>query len=448
MFSVKVLVAGLVTAITTTLFADTAYAEEKRLALLLANQDYPDHVGKLSNTHNDAKTVEDALNSIGFQVTKVLDANKPETETAITNFEVAIEQEAADGDDVVVFVYASMHGATANDGGAPRNFLLPAREDFKTPGNVIRNGIRVDELIRSLSASSAKAVVFVSDACRNELKASYSKSTTKGFVPVSASKGVVVAYATAPGSTTPDDGLFARVLARELKEDGRRASFAILESIEEVAKQRAFDGLPHMASGGLPEWFCFSECPSDLLLSETEAIALGQALSSNSIGKMQEFRDRFPESNFLDLIETRMENVGPRDLQLTIKRIDCLLADDEGPSNAVEINNIYVRLRPPGSDDTAQPISLYEYSGKSKKFSTGDSIDVNKTAIFQFDPTSDGKIHMSAYLEDNDDWPFTPNEIGQFKDRLFPIDRVGQEQSFNLSSQDFSFNIVYQFDEL
>lgn len=440
------LISGLVLALCLTLFSGLAQAEEKRLALLMANEDYPTELGRLSNTHEDAATIEASLKTLGFEITKVRDADSTQMKGALSNFARTIEEEASDGDDVVVFVYASMHGATANVGGIDRNFLIPSHETIQAPYDLVDKGIRIDQVVEGLSTSSAKAVIFVSDACRNELEQSFSKSTTKGFVPITVSGGIVIAYATAEGSTTPDDGLFSKVLAEEIQKEGRKASFSMLAALEEVAKQRTIEGQPYMSSGGLPDWFCFNECPSDQLLTENEAIALGQALSSNSLAKLQEFQTRFPHSNFLDLIETRMSNVGVRDLRLTIKRIECLLADDEGPFNAVDMRRMSVKARPLDPRDGDELMVLYDWDGPSKEFSTGDTLQINKSATFRFDPRSDGSIKLSALLVDND--PIGQDETGRFDDRDFPIDRIGQEQSFNISSRDFSFNIVYQFDEL
>ena len=243
--------------------ACAAAQQERRLALVLANEDYPAEIGRLTNTHEDAATVEAALRDTGFAVTKVLDADAEGLEIAITNFEIAIDQEAADGDKVVAFVYASMHGAAVDVDGRSRNFLLPAREQFASAGQVIRKGLRMDQLISGLSSTNADAILVVSDACRNELGTSFTKSTTKGFVPIGARPGVLVAYATAPGATTPDDGLFAQLLARELREPGRKASFTILEAIEQVARRRSLDAQPFLASGGLPDWLCFNGCGVD-----------------------------------------------------------------------------------------------------------------------------------------------------------------------------------------
>lgn len=237
-----------------------AQAEERRLALIIANEDYPASIGRLTNTHEDAATVEAALRTAGFAVTKVLDADADAMESALTQFEIAIDAEAADGDDVVAFFYGSMHGAAADVDGRTQNFLLPAKEEIASTGQLIRKGVRMDQMISGLASTNAKAVLVVSDACRNNMATSFSKSTTKGFVAERTRPGMLVAYATSPGATTPDDGLFARVLAEELVKPGRKASFAMLAAIENVAKERSFDGQPFLSSGGLPDWLCLGGC--------------------------------------------------------------------------------------------------------------------------------------------------------------------------------------------
>lgn len=285
----------------------SAQAAEKRLALVMANQDYPDSIGRLSNTHNDAATVERALKAIGFQVNKLLDADAAGMEDAITAFELAIDREAADGDKVVAFVYASMHGAATEVDGRSRNFLLPAREEIATPGQLIRKGVRMDELIQSLSATQADAVLIVSDACRNELRQSFSKSTTKGWLPERAGTGVLVAFATPAGSTTPDDGLFAQVLAQELQEAGRKASFAMLEAVEEVAKRRSFDGQPVLTSGGLPDWLCFAGCDAAQPDQEAFLALMAGGGSADSCQGYQDFLAAYPASVFRDRVNVLLQ---------------------------------------------------------------------------------------------------------------------------------------------
>ncbi|MEL6227568.1 MAG: caspase family protein, partial [Pseudomonadota bacterium] len=242
-----------------TLGFNDAAAQERRLALVMANQDYPANVGRLSNTHGDAATVEAALIDVGFDVTKVLDANEDEMERALLDFETAINAAATEGGDVVAFVYASMHGAAADVGGQTRNFLLPAREDITSSSELRLRGIRVDEMLNALRASEAKAVLVISDACRNDLGQSFNKSATKGFVPEPTGPGMLVAYATSPGATTPDDGLFAQTLADEITTAGREATISVLKAVQRVGGQRKFEGQPYF-TGSLPEWLCFNGC--------------------------------------------------------------------------------------------------------------------------------------------------------------------------------------------
>ncbi len=88
--------------------ANSAFAQqERRMALVLANEDYPTALCRLNNTHEDAAKVEAALRDTGFAVIKVLDTDASSLRDAITVFELAIDQEAADGANVVAFVYAS-----------------------------------------------------------------------------------------------------------------------------------------------------------------------------------------------------------------------------------------------------------------------------------------------------------------------------------------------------
>lgn len=291
--------------------AAPAITEERRLALIIANEDYPTEIGRLTNTHEDAAIVEAALQRVGFHVTKMLDADADAMEEALTNFELAINREAADGDDVVAFFYGSMHGAAAEVDGRTRNFLLPAKETIASTGQLIRKGVRMDQMISGFASTNAKAVLVVSDACRNDLGISFSKSTAKGFIAERSQPGMLVAYATSPGATTPDDGLFASVLAEELVRPGRKASFAMLAAIEGVAQRRSFDGQPFLSSGGLPDWLCFADCERPAVadnnaLAGDEELAFAKALTADTLEAFQAFKDRFPESNRLMYVEGRI----------------------------------------------------------------------------------------------------------------------------------------------
>ena len=299
------------------LIGETAQAE-RRLALVIANQDYPADIGALSATHRDARLVSDALTSIGFEVTPIFDANAGDMAAAISDFEIEISSAAERGENVVAFFYASMHGASLTVNNRNRNFLIPARETIRTRGDLIRKGVRMDQLIEGLSVSGAKAVFVVSDACRNTLKKSFNKSGVKGFGQEKTGNGMLVAYATAPGSTTPDDGLFAEILARELKKSGRRASIAMFETVEAVASERSIEGQPFLSSGGLPQWLCFNGCsaappPSPtVILADDEGTALAQAITAGTLEAYTAFKRRFPRHERIAFVDSEIRRLTPR----------------------------------------------------------------------------------------------------------------------------------------
>lgn len=238
--------------------AAPALAEQKRLALILANEDYPSSIGRLTQAHNDAAVVETALRQVGFAVTKRLDQNSSGMQTALADFLAAVDAEAADGDDVVVFFYAAMHGVVADTIEGQRNFLVPAREQIGSPVDLLNRGVRVDAVINGLAMTKAKAVIVVSDACRNSNTA-FSRSGVRGFVPVTAGANMMIAYATEAGATTPDDGVFARVLAREIVAGGRKANYAMADVVGNVGRERAVNSRPY-TTGSLPDWLCFNGC--------------------------------------------------------------------------------------------------------------------------------------------------------------------------------------------
>ena len=88
-----------------------AQAQERRLALIIANQDYPESIGELQNTFRDAATMDIALTAAGFEVTTIQDAHAGtpkdgvSMEDAITAFELSINDDEDDEDVVEMFLF-------------------------------------------------------------------------------------------------------------------------------------------------------------------------------------------------------------------------------------------------------------------------------------------------------------------------------------------------------
>lgn len=252
--------------------AGPALADEKRIALLIGNQDYPPEVGALTNTHQDVRTMEKALIDVGFETMPGFDLDEDGMEDAFDAFEARISEEADAGHEVIAFFYYSGHGAAAYEDREARNYLIPARESITAASHIFRKGVELEDVLSSLQSTQAKAVFVVSDACRNELKFAFSKSIAdKGMTRVSQRPGMLVAFATAAGETTPDDGLFANTLAEEIRRPGQDAVVAFYQALAEVSDKRKSSSRPFMAPGKLPRGLCFAGCTQGAALPATPA---------------------------------------------------------------------------------------------------------------------------------------------------------------------------------
>ena len=238
----------------------SASAEEKRIALLIGNNDYPATVGKLSNTHSDIDKIGASLKSTGFEVIARKDQDRTKLLLSVGEFEARISEETKKGNEVVAFFYFSGHGVAVSSGGQAKNFILPATHSITNRSELEAYGVDFTDLVDRFAATKARAFFVISDACRNELGASFSRSVArKGFGVTAQRPDMVIAFSTAAGATAPDDGVFADTLAKRLKIPGEEAEISFLRTLRDVSKTRQMSEQPFM-TGALNKPFCFAGC--------------------------------------------------------------------------------------------------------------------------------------------------------------------------------------------
>lgn len=251
------------------LFQMEAYAEKKRIALIVANADYPESVGELSNTYADATAIAQSLDSAGFdEIIVIEDAGLVEFQAAIISFAQKLKQS---GPQSVGFFYFSGHGASSENGGVRSNYIIPVDAEVTSVEALPILGISMRGVIDSFSAAGADSVFVVIDACRNSLPITATKggASERGFTRVSARSGLFLAYSTSDGETAPDDGKFSKALAKQLSKPMQYAGRAFELAARETALNRRIDRLPYFVSG-LQEDFCFVSCPVESASSSDE----------------------------------------------------------------------------------------------------------------------------------------------------------------------------------
>jgi formylglycine-generating enzyme required for sulfatase activity len=221
----------------------TAYAQgEQRFALVIGNEAYSGALTKLNRPHEDADKVGSALRATGFAVTPTKDQGRSDI---LKEVRIFADRLKAAGPEAVGFFYYSGHGASALVGDRRRNYMIPTGTAIETPDDLVAEGIPLDDIIAILQRSKAKAIFIVFDACRSELPWSKGGADPdKAFNAVSAGPGMFIAYATAEGTSAPDDGAFAAALASQLVEPGRTHLAAFDAASRSVGRTRGVDRRP------------------------------------------------------------------------------------------------------------------------------------------------------------------------------------------------------------
>ena len=340
-----------------------ARAQEVRYALLIGNEDYPAEVGRLTLPHEDAARMRGALVQAGFpdgNITVLKDATQTETNLAIANFAAKLEQ---GGKNAVGFFYYSGHGGSAEASGVRQNYLIPAKSPITSASQLPILGVSMSGIIDSFAAAQAKAVFVVSDACRNTLPLTSSKGgqSDKGMVRVNSRSGLFIAFATADGATAPDDGAFSAALAEQIVKPGQTADRAFTLALRQVASKRPGNRLPFSVDG-LRGDICFAGCEAPKLLADDEQIALGQALSSNDIAVLEEFLRRFPHSNGIGYVETRLASLRraePSEDEKKAQAMKAKIVCERGQTSACYNTAIYYATGWGVEKDMAEAARLY-----------------------------------------------------------------------------------------
>lgn len=187
-----------------------------RDALVVGNKSYA--TAPLKNTVNDASAMAAELESIGFDVTLLIDVTKAELVDGVADFYESVER-AESAESLAVFYYAG-HAVQINH----RNFLVPLDAGFEKEAALLAGIFDLNDLLGGIPQSTSLQHVVILDACRNNPidagATSRSVPNARGLAPMRAPPGTLIAYATEPGNVADDGagehGTYTKYLLRHL----------------------------------------------------------------------------------------------------------------------------------------------------------------------------------------------------------------------------------------
>lgn len=170
--------------------ASAVTAAADRIALVIGEANYQT-LPVLKTPSLDASLMEEALQSLHFKVTTLIDANKADLSAALDTF--AGEAAAAD----TVLVYYS--GATFQYQGA--NHLVPVDAALASAGAVETETLRLDAIISRLTNPNRPLLVFIDSGPGNPLPAALQGGSGPGLAQpaLSGRDPVMVALSAEPG---------------------------------------------------------------------------------------------------------------------------------------------------------------------------------------------------------------------------------------------------------
>lgn len=174
---------------------------ERRFALVIGNGAYIyKTLPPLNNTANDAKDMAAKLNSLGFVVTSVSNANRNQMWDAIDKFMKKVEHSD------VALIYYSGHGLSPK-GGA--NYLIPVDAKIDYLDEIDRYCVNSKTaLLSKMEKADVKAKIILLDCCNNcNVPERGAKSTShSGGLSEMKPEGVYILHAAQPGKTADDNG--------------------------------------------------------------------------------------------------------------------------------------------------------------------------------------------------------------------------------------------------
>lgn len=190
-----------------------AGADPDRQALVLSNLGYSPPLSRLSVTHEDGVRMSGALQEVGFSVLQCEDLGQRSTVRALSMLGRLSKARKDAGAHPVTFFYYSGHGVNI-DG---TNFILPTDIPGASPDDIRDGGVSFEDIFNRVSSTVAPTSFVVFDACRTVMD-DQSRGLMRAYSPVGWASGVFQAFATEPGKTAADDGVYSQELARLMQD--------------------------------------------------------------------------------------------------------------------------------------------------------------------------------------------------------------------------------------
>ena len=187
-------------------------------ALVIGNDHYDQMKPDLNNAVNDAKSIHEALQGLGFMMMPLaIDITTDKFDSMFNDFLGELSKY-----DVAVLYYAG-HGIEVEG----KNYLVMTEARVgELAKTTTRRSVDLQECLSLMHKTDCKMVIMIIDACRNNPFEGKERGWgSVNLAPIFAPKGTLIAYSTSPGETASDFGMdghsvYTGALLKHLQEEG------------------------------------------------------------------------------------------------------------------------------------------------------------------------------------------------------------------------------------
>lgn len=285
----------------------------ERLALVIGNSTYAN--APLVNPGNDANAIAALLRSAGFSVDLRLNASTAEMQKAIKK----LDNDQKNPKVKTVFFFYAGHAVQVDW----RNYLVGTDARIKKIEDLPENSLDISDVIANFGAINSdgnKQLVMILDACRDNPFRKELNLAQKGISQFDAPSNTLVAFSTAPGKVALDgegiNSYYTEVLLRELSIPYISLEDA-LKRVRIGVRVASLDRQIPWESTSLEQRFYLFPTERDSILTadalestiKRELEHWNQAKSTNDITSLVSFLQNFPNGNFSQLAQFRLDEM-------------------------------------------------------------------------------------------------------------------------------------------
>lgn len=247
-------------------------ASVERVALVIGNADYR-HERLLRTPRNDAKSVAEALTTLGFDVTLAFDLD----ERALGDT-LAAYHEKSRGAAISLFYYSG-HGMEV-DG---TNYIIPTDAMLNRRMDAKLHAVELNDVLESIGGAATLSLAIL-DACRNNFFGDGKGGAFGGMSKSTPLPGQVIGYSTAPDSLafegSGDLSPYTRAFLERVMDNPREDVRIMLSSLTRKTQEYAGrEQIPYVEIGSFPEGTVSLLHPDPLVLAADPPPSIGDGLT-------------------------------------------------------------------------------------------------------------------------------------------------------------------------